>query len=82
MLAVYVDDFLLVAVENAQGTLLKQTARATLHAIHSMFQPPNAAGMDAAKDPVSEKELAQGDVQCDTHKEILGYCLDGKNCTM
>jgi hypothetical protein len=34
MSAVYVDDFLLAAVENQKGTLLKRTARATLHPWH------------------------------------------------
>jgi hypothetical protein len=37
MSAVYVDDFLLAAVEDAHQTLLRRTARATLHAIHSVF---------------------------------------------
>jgi hypothetical protein len=39
MSAVYVDDFLLAAVEDASGTLLSRTARATLHTIHSVFPP-------------------------------------------
>jgi hypothetical protein len=77
MSAVYVDDFLLAAVEDATGTFLQRTARATLHAIHSVFPPPHATGTLDAKDPVSEKKLAKGDARWDTRKEILGYWLDG-----
>jgi hypothetical protein len=36
MLVVYMGDFLFAAVQDAPGTLLQRTARATLHAIHSM----------------------------------------------
>jgi hypothetical protein len=77
MSSVYVDDFLLAAVEDSSGTLLKRTARATLHAIHSVFPPPRSTGMLDAKDPVSEKKLAKGDARWATGKEILGYWLDG-----
>ena len=65
----------MAAVEDAAGTLPQQTARATLHAIHSVFPPPSV-GSDA-KDPISEKKLQKGDGRWDTQKEILGYVLDG-----
>jgi hypothetical protein len=42
MLAVYVDDFLLAAVEDREGKLIEKAAGATLHAIHSVFPPPTA----------------------------------------
>jgi hypothetical protein len=74
---VYVDDFCLAAVEDASGTLLQQTARATLHAIHGVFPTPVATGTPEAKDPISEKKLAKGDARWATRKEILGYWLDG-----
>jgi hypothetical protein len=82
MSAVYVDDFLLAAVEDATGTLLQRTARATLHAIHSVFPTPAATGALDAKDPVSEKKLAQGEARWATTKAILGYSLDGINRTV
>jgi hypothetical protein len=82
MSAVYVDDHLMAAVENRAGTLLDQTARATLHAIHQVFQPPSATDMRGAKDPISEKKLLKGDGRWDTMKEILGYLLDGKARTI
>jgi hypothetical protein len=82
MSAVYVDDFILAAVEDESGKLLRKTARATLHAIHSVFPPPAATGMSDAKDPISEKKLAKGDARWDTTKEILGYMLDGVNRTV
>jgi hypothetical protein len=82
MSAVYVDDFCLAAVEDASGTLLQRTARATLHAIHSVFPTPAATGTPDAKDPISEKKLAKGDARWDTKKEILGYWLDGVRRTI
>ncbi len=42
MSAVYVDDFLVAAVEDRKGELLDRAARATLHAIHSA--PPPYSG--------------------------------------
>jgi hypothetical protein len=53
MSAVYVDDFLLAAVQDAMGKLLQRTARAALHAIHNVFPPPKATGTIDAKDPIS-----------------------------
>ena len=82
MSAVYVDDFLLAAVEDSKGKLLNKAARATLHAIHSVFPPPLATGMPDAKDPISDKKLAKGDARWDTRKEILGYLLDGVDRTV
>jgi hypothetical protein len=77
MSPVYVDDFLLAAVEDGSGTLLQRTARATLQAIHNVFPSPTATGTPDAKDPISEKKLAKGDARWDTTKEILGYLLEG-----
>jgi hypothetical protein len=77
MSAVYVDDFCLAAVEDASGTLLQRMARATHHAIHSVFPTPEATGTPDAKDPISEKKLAKGDARWNPQKEILGYWLDG-----
>jgi hypothetical protein len=70
MSAVYVEQ---------DGQLLKQTARATLHAIHSVFPPPSSATnlLPGAKDPILEKKLHKGDGRWATRKEILGYMLDG-----
>jgi hypothetical protein len=82
MSAVYVEDFLLAAVQDAMGKLLQRTARATLHAIHNVFPPPKATGTIDAKDPISEKKLAQGDARLATLKEILGYWLDGRSRTV
>jgi hypothetical protein len=82
MSTVYVDDHIMAAVEDSSGTLLERTARATLHAIHSVFQPPSATGTPGAKDPISEKKLLKGDGRWDTKKEILGYWLDGVERTV
>jgi hypothetical protein len=77
MTAVYVDDFLMAAVQSRKGDLLQKTARVTLTAIHSVFPPPTAEDPPGTKDPISEKKLAKGDAQWATTKEILGYELDG-----
>jgi hypothetical protein len=82
MSSVYVDDFINAAVEDSSGKFLQRVARATLHAIHSIFQPPAETGTPGAKDPISEKKLAQGDARWDTKKEILGYWLDGIDRTI
>jgi hypothetical protein len=82
MLAVYVDDFILAAVENAQGTMLARAMRATLHAIHQVFPTPSATDPPGRKDPISEKKLLKGDAQWDTTKEVLGYELNGKDRTI
>ena len=37
---VFVDEFCLAAVENAEGTWLTKVGRAALHAIHNIFPPP------------------------------------------
>jgi hypothetical protein len=78
MLAVYVDDFVLAAVENKAKTLLKRTMRATLRAIHSIFPAPAAADPPGTKDPISEKKMLKGDASWNILKEILGYKFDGK----
>ena len=82
MSAVYVDDHIMCAVEDRQGKLLRRTARATLHAIHSVFQTPAATGTPEAKDPISQKKLDKGDGRFATEKEILGYLLDGTSRTI
>jgi hypothetical protein len=77
MTAVYVDDFLAACVEDTSGTLLETMARATLHAIHSVFPSSEATGIPDAKDPISQKKMLKGDGRWDTKKEVLGYLLDG-----
>jgi hypothetical protein len=74
MLVVYVDDFLLVAVvQNRQGSLLADTMRATLHAIHSIFPAPTSIDAPGTKGPISEMKLGKGrDAPWDSVKEVLG----------
>ena len=59
---VYVDDHLMLAVvaDKAGTLLLRRTARATLHAIHSVFASSDALTMEGAKYPISEKKLKRG----------------------
>jgi hypothetical protein len=82
MSGVFVDDFILAAVEDESGNLLLHTARAALHSIHGVFPPPSVSGHKGGKDPVSEKKLIKGDARWAACKEILGFLLNGKNRTI
>jgi hypothetical protein len=82
MLAVYVDNFILAAVQDAQGLLLVNTMRAMLHAIHSIFKALTAADALGTKDLIYEKKLNKGDTCWDVVKEVLGYKLHGENHTV
>jgi hypothetical protein len=77
MSSVFVDNFMLAAVENEEGTLLSLTARAALHSIHGVFPPPSTSGHKVGKNPVLEKELERGDARWESKKEILGFLPDG-----
>jgi hypothetical protein len=83
MSAVYFDDFILAAVENApQGSMLTWTMQATLRAIHQVFPNTSASDPPGTKDPISEKKLLKGDAQWSTIKEILGYKVNGRDRTI
>jgi hypothetical protein len=60
MSAVYVDDYILAAVENRAGTALERTGRAALHTIHGLFPSPSRSGHLDGKDPISQKNWTQG----------------------
>ena len=54
---VYTDDFIGVAVESKDGTLLGRMTRSILHGIHAVFPPPAVTGHTDGKDPISVKKL-------------------------
>jgi hypothetical protein len=82
MLAVYVDNFLLAAVENQLGSLLSNTMRATLHAVHSIIPAPTATDAQGTKDSISEKKLNKGDACWDIVQEVLGCKVNGESRTI
>jgi hypothetical protein len=83
MSAVYVDDLILTAVQDVQGSLLTKTVWATLHAIHSIFPAPTTADALGTKYPILEKKLNQRDAWWDTLvKEVLGYKLNREDHTL
>ena len=82
MSAVYVDDYILAAVENRAGTALERTGRAALHTIHGLFPPPSRSGHEGGKDPISQKKLEAGDARWAACKELLGFICDGHNRTV
>jgi hypothetical protein len=70
MSAVFVDDYILAAVEDPAGDLLQRTARAALHSIHAIFPPPSRSGHTGGEDPISQKKLEKDDVWAHK-KEVL-----------
>ena len=82
MSAVYVDDYILAAVENAEGSTLQRTGRAALHTIHGLFPPPDRSGHVSGKDPISLKKLEAGDARWAQAKELLGFVFDGQSRTV
>jgi hypothetical protein len=79
---VYVDDYVLGVVENDERSLIQRVSRATLHAIHSIFPPPEISGHVGGKDLISRKKLEKGDARFDVEKEILGFTLNGADRTV
>jgi hypothetical protein len=82
MSSVFVDDFILAAVEDATGMKLQHTGLAALHAIHAIFPPPSISGHVGGKDPISVKKLKKGDAQWDPIKELLGFEVNGQRRTV
>ena len=79
---VYVDDCVLGVVVNDDRTMIRRVSRATLHAIHSIFPPPEVSGHKGGKDPISRKKLEKGDAHFDIEKEILGFLINGADRTV
>jgi hypothetical protein len=82
MSAVYVDDYILAAVESPDGSALQRTGRAALQTIHGLFPPPDRSGHVDGKDPISLKKLEAGDAHWAQSKELLGFVLDGQSRTV
>ena len=80
LIEVYMDDFI-AATTNLESVHLKQTARAMLHGIHTIFQPPEITGHNGG-DPISLKKLEQGDGKWAYIKEILGWIFNGNDYTI
>jgi hypothetical protein len=72
----------LAVVENEDRSLIRRVSRATLHAIHSIFPPPERSGHLGGKDPVSKKKLEKGDARFEIEKEILRLLIHGADCTV
>jgi hypothetical protein len=80
--AIYVEDYILAAVENPEGYALQRTGRAALHTIHGLFPPPNRSGHVDGKDPISIKKLETGDARSAQSKELFGFVFDGQSRTV
>jgi hypothetical protein len=78
LVGVCMDNCILGMVENDERSLVWQVSKATLHAICSMFAPPDWPGHVGGKDPISQqKKLEKGDARFDMEKEILRFMLNG-----
>jgi hypothetical protein len=60
---VYVDNYILAAVESPDGSTLNRVGRAALYTIHGLFPPQAQSGHVGGKDPISLKKLETGDAQ-------------------
>jgi hypothetical protein len=76
----FVDDFMngLAGDPKRQSRRKEQLwfARATMHAIHAVFPPPDVTGV-GTKDSVSEKKLLKGDARFKLKEELLGFEFSG-----
>ena len=80
LIEVFMDDFI-AATNNVDTDHLRHTARAMLHAIHSVFPPPDVTGHPGG-DPVSIKKILKGEGKWEHLKEVLGWMIDGVNYTI
>eukprot|EP00978_Attheya_sp_CCMP212_P037219 scaffold174002_cov31-Attheya_sp.AAC.1 len=55
---------------------LQRLSRCLLHAVHSIFPPPEVTG-HSGEESISMKKLLQGDGLWDMRKKILGWLFDG-----
>ena len=72
MSAVYVDDYILAAVEDRTGTALQRAGRAALHTIHGLFPDPARSGHQGGKDPHLPKETGCRGRPLGPHKGTAG----------
>jgi hypothetical protein len=80
----FVDDFMNgLAGEPSRSSRHQEQlwfSRATMHAIHAVFPPPDVTGC-TGKDSVSEKKLAKGDATFKVTEELLGFEFCGATGT-
>jgi len=78
---VFVDDFLngLAGPPDRAGKRAQQQwfGRATLHAIHAVFPPPDILGHEGGRDSVSERKLKKGDARWKQYEVLLGFGVRG-----
>ena len=83
LIRVYIDDYIkAAAVSKGSIHLLVWLTRAVLHAIHSLFPPPEVTGHEGGKDSISQKKLDLFEGIWNYIKEILGFELNGEARTI
>ncbi len=77
---VFVDDFM--AITNClTDDNLNNISRTMLHAIHSIFPPPEVTGHQG-EDSVSIRKIDNGDGRWNYVKEVLGWLINGRDYTI
>jgi hypothetical protein len=71
----YVHDFITMA-QTTDPRELQHLSHSLLHAVHSIFSPPEITG-HSGEESISMKKLLQGDGLWEHRKEILGWLFDG-----
>ena len=59
------------------GAEQRWLARATLHAVHAIFPPPEVLDHQGGKDSISQKKVLKGDARFAPRKELLGLDVVG-----
>ena len=80
LLEVFADDFIVMTSNSLQDHLLL-FMRTILIGIHSMLPPPEMSGHQG-QEPISEKNLDQGEGTRETKKYILDWIVDRENFTL
>ena len=80
-LQVFVDDFMnglgSPRGNPALGAVMLWFGRASMHAIHSVFPPPEVLNHRGGKDSISKKKVEKGDATFEREKEMLGKWIRG-----
>jgi hypothetical protein len=72
-----VDDFCHAATQLTDDAHLPTIRRASIQGIHALFPPTSITGHVDGKEPIFQKNLAQGDGNFESTKDMIGFQFDG-----
>ena len=80
---VFVDDFLngLAGPKGRMARVRQQRwfGRATLHAVHAVFPPPEVLQHEGGRDSISKRKLLKGDARWKPYEVMLGFGVRGES---